>query len=88
MKYIDCRRSVSPLRSSRVNASGEENQSKATPLKLDGNTAHEEVIVGVDRHLVLVMSKMLDGVCHSRVPVEVLHSELLWEMVREDLLGE
>jgi len=40
----------------------------------------------VDRHLVLVVPKMLDGVCCSRVPIEARHYELLWETVREHLL--
>ena len=42
----------------------------------------------VDRHLVLVLTKELDGVSCSRVVLEARHHELLGKAVRSDLLGE
>ena len=42
----------------------------------------------VDRHLVLVLTELLDGVNHSRVALETQHHELLQEMVKSDLLGK
>ena len=42
----------------------------------------------VGRHLVLVLTEVLDGVDHSRVALETRHHELSREMVGGDLLGE
>jgi len=42
----------------------------------------------VDRHLVLVLTEVLDRVGRSRVALEARHHELLRETVRSDILGE
>jgi len=47
--------------------------------------AHEEIIVRVDRQLVLVGPKMLDGVWCSRVEVKARQYKLLRETVGHDL---
>ena len=44
------------------------------PLEIGGkHPAHKEVIVRIDCHLILVVSKMLDGVSHIGVKVEIQH---------------
>jgi len=50
--------------------------------------AHEEVIVRVDFHLILVVPKMLDRVGRSGVEVEAQHHELPQETVSHDFLRE
>ena len=41
-----------------------------------------------ERHLVLILTKVLDEVSRSRVALEALHHELLREAARSNLLGE
>jgi len=57
------------------------------PLEAGGeHPAHEEFIVGVDHHLVLVVLKMLDGVYCSGVEVKARHHEFSQKTVGRDLL--
>ena len=50
------------------------------------HTAQEEIIVGVNNHLVLVLLKMLDRVGRSGISFEAWHYEFLREAVRDDFL--
>jgi len=58
------------------------------PLEARGEHLAHEIIVIVNPHLVLVVPKMLDGVCCSGVEVEARHHELPWETVGNDLLSK
>ena len=40
----------------------------------------------VDRHFILLLSKMLDGIGHTRVALEVSIMNFLGETVRADVL--
>ena len=40
-------------------------------------STQEEIVMGVDRHLDLIGTKVLDGVNHSGIAVEVRYHELL-----------
>jgi len=46
---------------------------------------HEKIIMGVDSHLDLIGSEMLDEVDHSGIAVKALYHKLLWEPVGRDL---
>jgi len=46
----------------------------------------QEVIVRVDRHLVLVLPEVLDGIDRLRVALEAWHYELFRKAVRGDFL--
>ena len=61
---------------------------KGDALKAGREHADQEVVVGVDRYLVLVLPKMLDGIDRSGVAVEAWHYEFLQEAVRDDFLRE
>jgi len=46
------------------------------------HTSQEEVIMRVDRYLVLVLSEEMNGINRSRVVLEVRHYELFEKTVR------
>ena len=50
--------------------------------------AQEQVIMRVNRHLVLVLMNVLDGVSCSRVAFKARHHELFHEVVKSDLFEE
>ena len=50
------------------------------------HSTHDEVVVGVDHHLDLISSEVLDGVGQSGVAIEARYHELLREPVGCDLL--
>ena len=53
------------------------------PLKAGReNSTNEEVIMRIDRHLIMVVLKMLDGAGRAGVEVKAQHHELHWETVR------
>ena len=58
------------------------------PLEAGGEHPANEVIMRVDRHFILVVLKMLDGVGRSGVEVEARHHELPRETVSHDFLRE
>ena len=52
------------------------------------HVTQEEVIIRVDRHLVLVLLGGLDGIGRSRVALEARHDELFREAASGDFLRE
>ena len=50
-----------------------------------GCSAEKEVIMGIDRHLILALAEMKEWVGGSRVVIKGWHHELLWEAERDDL---
>jgi len=52
------------------------------------HATQEEVIVRVDRHLVLVLPEVLDEIGDPRVALEDWHYELFGDAVRGDFLRE
>jgi len=69
-------------------------QERVEPIEGDAleagweHAAQAAIFVGVNHHLVLVLSKMLDRVGRSGVAVEAWHYEFLREVVRDDFLQE
>ena len=52
------------------------------------HATQEEVIVRVDRHLVLVLPEVLDGIDRPRVALEAWHYELFVKEMKGDFLLE
>jgi len=52
------------------------------------HTTQVQVVVRMNRHLVLILTEVMDGVDCSGVAFEARHHKLLREAVRSDLLGE
>ena len=44
--------------------------------------AQEGIVMGVDHHLDLISSKVLDVISHSDITVEARYHELLWKLMR------
>ena len=52
------------------------------------HATQEEIIIRVDRHLILVLLVELDGIDRSRIALEARHYKLFGEAVRSDFLRE